>query len=307
MDEHDHPARAGGRLAGKTVLITGTGGGQGRASALLFAREGARIVGCDVKEDGARETEAMVRAQGGEMVSLAPLDLSKESAVREWIAFAVDAYGDFDVLYNNASAVRTGSMEAFELEDLDFCVANELALVLLAVKHALPVFKRRGGGVIVNTASVAGILSTGLPGNTAGTMLHNICKAGVIRLSEHLAVELSPHAVRVNCISPGLIDSPATRPLFAGGPEATYPRAALDALLIRRLGQPEDVAALALFLASDESSYITGANIVVDGGWTAGGGVGRPSADLTRHLEETIPELLSGGRAWRQALGTQLD
>jgi len=265
------------RLAGKTVLITGTAGGQGRAAALLFAREGARIVGCDLKTSDNQETVRLVTAAGGEMVSMEPVDLADEAQVEAWINFAVEQYGDFDVLYNNASGVRGGTVDGLSRADWDFNLANEVTNVWLAVKHAMPVFQRKGGGNIVITASVAGILAAAMPGNIPGNFVHNVSKAAVIRMAVNLAVELSPYDIRVNSISPGIIDTPATHGLIE--------------LAGERVGQPDDIAYAALYLASDESSYVNGANLIVDGGWTASGGVGRPDPELGQILAQAMADL----------------
>ena len=283
-----------GRLGGKVALITGTGGGQGRAAALLFAREGARVAGGDLKIAGAEETVQMVEDAGGEMASMQPVDLSDEKQVQQWIAFAAESYGDFDILYNNASGVRSGTIESLTVADWDFDMANEVTLVFLAIKHALPVFKRRGGGTIINTASVAGLVGAAMPGNAPGNLVHNVAKAAVLRLSENLAVELSPLGVRVNAISPGVIDTPALRPLLTDDPDSPMRTAMKQSILIQRIGEPEDIAYAALYLASDEASYVTGANLVVDGGWTAGGGVGQPSPELLKAMEEMLASFQAG-------------
>ena len=255
-----------GRLAGKTALITGTGGGQGRAAALLFAREGARIVGCDVKVEGAAETLKMVRDAGGEMVSLAPLDLTDEAEVARWIAFAVEAYGGFDILYNNASAPRFGAVETFSRVDWDYTLANEVTLIFLAVKHAVPHLRARGGGVILNTAS-----SVGLDGARAspGGGAHAAAKGAVIALSNHLVGELAGFNIRVNTITPGVVDTPA----LAASTAIPEVRDRMTAgLAVPRMGRAEEIAYAALYLASDEAGFTTGANIVVDGGSRQGRG-----------------------------------
>ena len=267
-----------GRLDGKVAVITGTGGGQGRTAALLFAAEGARIVGCDVNADGAAETVALVRSTGGEMVSTHPVDLSDESGVANLITFADDSYGGFDILYNNAATfVRGRTVATTSRADWDFSFANEVTLVFLAAKQAVDVLRRRGGGSIINVASVAGMVGSGLPANAAGNFVHAVFKGSVIRLTECLAIELAPHRIRVNAISPGpietaavsrFVDRPGLRTIFNGSS------------LMSRLGRPEDVAYAALYLASDESAYVTGANLPVDGGFTVSGGVGSPSDDV---------------------------
>jgi len=276
-----------GRLQGKIALITGTADGQGRAAALAFAREGAKIVGCDLKTDLAAETVEMVRRAGGEMVSMQPLHLNDEEQVKAWIDFAVKSYGDFDILYNNASGVRGGSIESLTREDWDFNIANEVTILFLAIKHALPVFKRKGRGVILNTGSVAGMVGAAMPGNIPGNFVHNISKAAVIRMGVNLAVELSPYNIRVNTVSPGLIDTPAVRPLLEAGGLEPFMRS----ILVKRKGEGSDIAQAAVFLCSDEASYITGANLPVDGGWTASGGLGQPDPDTTRIFAEAMAKL----------------
>jgi meso-butanediol dehydrogenase/(S,S)-butanediol dehydrogenase/diacetyl reductase len=255
-----------GRLAGKVAVITGTGGGQGRAAAMRFAAEGACVMGCDVKVEGARETLAMVSAAGGRMVSLQPLDLTVESEVERLIAYAVETYGDFDILYNSAALARGARAEEMSRVDWDWTMSYDLTLMFLTVKHAIPVFRRRGSGAVINVASAAGIT-----GAAQAMLAHSVAKAGVIRMTSFLAVELSPLNVRVNCISPGAIDSPALRAVF-GGSDTDEPdwRPFTRHSLVPRIGRPGDIAAAALFLASDEASFITGINLPVDGGASTG-------------------------------------
>jgi len=269
-----------GRLAGKVALISGTAGGQGRRAAIHFAAEGAKIVGCDVKDAEAKETVELVRAAGGEMVSLQPVDLTEEDAVKRWIDFAVDAYGDFDILYNNAAVAKAAILEDVQREDWDWNFANELTLVFLAVKHALPVFERRGSGVIINVGSIAGMVGSGMPGNAAGNLVHCVAKAAVIRLTENLAIELSTRNIRVNSISPGVIDTPQLRPFLGEEPDAPIRTLFASKCLVPRIGEVEDIVNAAVFLASDESAYITGVNLPVDGGFSCSGGVGRPTSEV---------------------------
>ena len=251
----------GGRLQGRIALITGTADGQGRAAAQLFAREGAKVVGCDLKAPEAEETVRIVRAQGGEMVSLHPLDLAEGAQVKRWIDFALETYGDFDILYNNASAPRFAPVDRMSWEEWHFTIRNELDLIYWACHYAVPHLKTRGGGVIINTASISGLI-----GSAIGNFAHGAAKGGVIGLTKQLAIELAPFGIRVNCISPGLIETPATAPLLQ---DPKLKEAMLRDIPLRRLGRPEEIAAAALFLASDEASYFHGANIVVDGGVTA--------------------------------------
>ena len=269
-----------GRLEGKVALITGIAGGQGRAAAIRFAAEGATVAGCDLKVEEAKETVAMVEAAGGRIASLQPVDLSDESGVHALVEFAVDKFGDFDILYNNAAVARAASLEDLERADWDWNMANEVTLVYMAVRHALPVFKRRGGGAIINVGSIAGMVGSGMPGNASGNLVHCVAKAAVIRLTENLAIELSPYNVRVNCISPGVIDTPQLRPFLGDDPDTPMRRLFAGKCLVPRIGEVDDIVNAAVFLASDEASYVTGVNLPVDGGFSASGGVGRPSGEL---------------------------
>nr|WP_257756416.1 SDR family oxidoreductase [Immundisolibacter cernigliae] len=256
--DHRYRGRPGPRRS-TTVCGRGSTGGRLRPE----SRAGA----------GNRGKGASCRRTDGVHAAAEPV---RRGQVKAWMEFAVAEFGDFDILYNNASGVRGGTVESLSREDWDWNLANEVTLIFLAVKHALPVFKRRGGGVILNTGSVAGMLSTAMPGNAPGNFVHNVSKAAVIRMTEHLAVELSPLNIRVNTVSPGLIDTPATRPLLGDG----FVEAVEKSALIRRVGQPMDIALAALYLCSDEASFVTGINLPVDGGWTAGGGVGQPDPAL---------------------------
>jgi meso-butanediol dehydrogenase / (S,S)-butanediol dehydrogenase / diacetyl reductase len=277
-----------GRLEGKVALITGTASGQGRAAAMRFAAEGAAVVGCDIQVDAALETVAMVEAKGGTMVSSQPVDLSDEEQVRHLVDFAVDAFGDFDILYNNAAVARAASLQDLERADWDWNMANEVTLVYLAVRHSLPVFERRGGGAIINVGSIAGMVGSGMPGNASGNLVHCVAKAAVIRLTENLAIELSPYNVRVNCISPGVIDTPQLRPFLGDDPDTPMRRLFAGKCLINRIGEVDDIVNAAVFLASDEASYVTGVNLPVDGGFSASGGVGRPSGELEEVVSQAM-------------------
>lgn len=253
-----------GRLAGKVALISGTAGGQGREAALLFSREGARIVGCDINADGARETEELVRAHGGEMVTLAPVDLGDPDQADAWVEFGANAYGGFNVLYNNAGNVRFAPVAEMSTEDWHFTIRNELDLVFFCCRAAWPHLVQRGGGSIVNVASVAGL--TGLA--RMPQVAHSSTKAAVIGLTRQLAAEGAASGIRVNCLSPGLIETPATAEHLAAGPES--PIGSLIAkTALGRTGKAHEMVHVALFLASDDSSFVTGANIVADGGLTS--------------------------------------
>jgi NAD(P)-dependent dehydrogenase (short-subunit alcohol dehydrogenase family) len=252
-----------GRLAGKIALITGTAGGQGRAAALLFAAEGALVVGTDVNADGAAETVELVRAAGGAMDSTHPLDLADEDGVRAWVDGAAARHGGMDVLHNNAGATRFSPIADTSYADWSFVLRNELDTVFLVTRAAWPHLVARGGGSVLLVGSTAGITGS----LTNPRIAHTATKGGVVAMTKQLAAEGAAHGIRANCISPGMIRTPATEGdlLAADSPMRTIARA----IPLGRIGAPEEVARCALFLASDEASYVTGANLVVDGGWSA--------------------------------------
>ncbi len=248
-----------GRLDGKVALITGIGGGMGRHAALRFAAEGAQVVGCDLYPEGAEETVELVRAAGGEITNFAPVNLANADESHTWIDSAAAVHGKVDILYNNASHPKFGPVDELSVEDWDYVMDNELNLVFYACKFAWPHLKK-SHGVIVNVGSIAGTRGVEfMPQNAHGT-----AKAGVINLTQQLAVEGGKHKIRVVCVSPGFTVTPSTAWLVESGPQPFKDNIAR--IPLGRVGQPEDVVNAALFLASDEASWITGVNLVVDGG-----------------------------------------
>jgi NAD(P)-dependent dehydrogenase (short-subunit alcohol dehydrogenase family) len=250
-----------GRLEGKIALITGVGGGIGATAARRFAAEGARVVGCDLDKDSASATEDLVRSEGGEITVMGGVDLGDAEAAREWVDAAVATYDGIDVLYNNASTQRFAPLEELTAADWDFTMRNELSLVFYTVKAAWPHLRRTGGGAIVNVGSIAATRGVEFMAQNA----HSAAKGGVLALTLQLVVEGGPHGIRANVISPGLIETPNTAPMLADPPERLR-SVVLDRIPLGRHGRPDDVVNAAIFLASDEAAWITGAHLVVDGG-----------------------------------------
>ncbi|HUZ74578.1 MAG TPA: SDR family oxidoreductase [Stellaceae bacterium] len=253
-------------LDGKVVLISGTAGGQGRAAALAFAAAGAKVFGCDVNADGAAETVALVGRKGGAMRSLQPLDVSDLDNAKRWANAAADAFGGIDVLYNNAGSLRTkGPFASSTIEEWDLTIRYELTIVYTATLAVWPHLVARGGGLVISTASMSGHREF-LPLRTAA---HGATKAGVMGFTRMLAAEGAPHKIRAVSISPGLIRSPATERFWSGDDAQRAIGAGLVGQIpLGRYGMPEDIANVAVFLASPEASFINGADILVDGGAT---------------------------------------
>lgn len=253
-----------GLLHGKVALISGTGGGMGRAAAIIFAREGAAIVGCDIDVERSRETVATVTASGGRMVSLEPLDLADPNDANRWMEAALSAFGGIDILFNNAGGLYArGPFGESTLDEWDKTIRNELTIVYVASRAAWPHLVARGGGVILNTASVSGHVEL-LPMRSAA---HGAAKAGVLALTRMLAAEGAQHAIRAVSISPGVTRTYATA-RFWNGTEAQ--RATGAAIMAKvpsgRVAEGEDIAEVAAFLASSRAAYVNGADLLVDGG-----------------------------------------
>ena len=250
-----------GRLANKVCLITGSGGSIGCAAALWFAREGACVVGCDVNAAAGEETVAKVHAAGGNMVSLQPCNLTKAGDCQQLVDFALEHFGRIDVLFNNAGAAYFGWLPELSADDWHRTINEEVNLVFLLTQAAWPELVKTGG-VIINTASVSAWLSY----KVLPAIAHTAAKGAVLAMTRQLAMEGAPNGIRANSISPGLIETNPTRTLLA---DEDWSKTMLDKIMLGRPGTPEEVAAVAIFLASDESSFITGADIRVDGGTTA--------------------------------------
>ncbi|HLW24298.1 MAG TPA: SDR family oxidoreductase [Steroidobacteraceae bacterium] len=250
------------RLKGKVCVITGTGSGMGRAAALLFAKEGAAVVGCDLHEDRARATLEAVRSAGGTMASLQPCNLCERADVERLMCFAVEQFGGIDVLYNNAAMAYFAWLPEMTHEQWSNTLREEVDVVFHACQAVFPHMIRRGRGSIINVGSTSGkIAQTPLP-----AIAHTAAKGAVIAMSRQIAMEGGKHQIRCNTISPGLVLTAQTK-AFIEMPEWIGPMSAK--LMLGRVGLPEDIAPLALYLAADESSWVTGADFAIDGGTTA--------------------------------------
>ena len=252
------------RLKNKVAIITGAGSGQGRAAALIFSREGAKIAVSDWKPELGDETITLVKKAGGEAIFIRT-DVSESADVQNLVRTTVSTYGRIDILYNNAGVGFSSPLSMSDVintpeADWDRVIAINLRSMYLTAKYGIPEMIKSGGGSIINTASIAALIGS------EAAHAYTAAKGGMVALSRALAVEFGPKNIRVNCICPGAIDTPMIAPVIdplkkTGRPFMTSP--------IRRLGMPEDIANCALYLASDESSFVTGATLVVDGGYIA--------------------------------------
>jgi NAD(P)-dependent dehydrogenase (short-subunit alcohol dehydrogenase family) len=247
-----------GRLEGKVAIVTGAASGMGRASAILFAQEGASVIVADVNAEAGEAVVEECIAAGG-TAAFQRTDVTVESDIKQLVARAVADFGKLDVLYNNAGHARSVGFDG-PTEDWDYDHALNVRSVYLGIKHAAPELRKAGGGSIISTSSVTGIRS--LP------QIHGYAtfKAGLIMLTESAAQMLGPDRIRVNSIAPGWIITPGLVNTLPGDLDDAK-RIAARAQPYPRHGAPEDVARCALFLASDESEFITGVTIPVDGGW----------------------------------------
>lgn len=248
------------KLANKVALITGAGSGMGKSAALLFASEGAKVVAVDINEAQVQDTAAAITAKGGQALALRA-DVSKSEDVQRMVEETVVTWGAPTILYNNAGIEGEANFLANTDEDeFDRVVAINLRGVFLGMKYVLPHMVTAGGGSVINTASIAGLVAV------RGGAAYAAAKAGVIALTRVAALEYGRYNIRVNAICPGAIETPMAQRIRKGQPP--NPKVIERISVLGRMAEPEEIAKVALFLASDDASFATGAPFIIDGGWT---------------------------------------
>lgn len=251
------------KLADKVVVLTGGASGIGRASALLFAREGASMVIGDINGDAAAAVVEEIRDQGaGEAISIRT-DVSQPEQVELLVSHAVDTFGRVDVLFGNAGILVLDKAWETSLEDWQRCIDVNLGGNFFLAKYGVPALIEAGGGVILFTASELGIVGV------ARGAAYCASKGGVISMTRALAIDCAPHNIRVNSIAPGPIDTPMTTYWRDLSKDPLPLEKENEAIILQRLGTAEEIARVALFLVSDDSTYMTGSLVVADGGTTA--------------------------------------
>lgn len=252
-----------GKLEGKVAVVTGSASGMGRTSAMLFAKEGAAVVVADLNSQGGELVISEIAAAGGRAV-FQRTDVTSEADIKAMIDRAVKEYGRLDIMFNNAGlGGAVGALENIKADDWDKTFAVLTRAPFFGIKHSIAAMRKSGGGSIISTASVAGLRGV------AGLHAYSAAKAAVVNLTESAAIALGHDRIRVNCICPGGINTPLIHRGLPGGEEAAE-KGMARMQPIPRAGKPEDIAAMALFLASDDAEWITGTAMVVDGGINTG-------------------------------------
>ena len=247
-----------GRLDGKVAIISGGARGQGEVEAKLFAQEGAKVVFGDILDDEGRQVEAAIRQAGGE-ATYVHLDVAQEADWQKAVATAVSTYGKLDILVNNAGILSRDGIEETTKELWDTVMAVNATGVFLGTKHAIPEMRKAGGGSIVNISSISGMVALGGPA-------YNASKGAVRVFTKVTAVRHAEENIRCNSIHPGPVRTPMTESTYTN-PDKLAER--LRSMPLGRLGTSEDIAYGVLYLASDEAAYMTGSELVIDGGYTA--------------------------------------
>jgi len=248
------------KLANKVALITGAASGMGKSAALLFAQEGAMVAAVDIDEVHVRQTVAEITQGGGQALAVRA-DVSKSDDVQKMVDQTVGHFGGLNIVYNNAGIEgESNFLSNMTEEQFDRVIGINLRGVFLGMKYALPHLIKAGGGSIINQASIAGMVAV------RGGAGYCAAKAGVIALTRVAALEYGRYNIRVNAICPGAIETPMAQRVRKGQPP--NPKAVQRISVLGRMAEPEEIAKVALFLASDDSSFATGAPFVIDGGWT---------------------------------------
>ncbi len=252
------------KLEGKAAIITGAGSGIGQATAILFAREGARVTVADISISDGQNTVAQIEANDHSAIFV-QVDVSQTRQVQHMVQATVDAFGRLDILLNNAGTNLAATITETREEDWDRVMEVNVKGVFLGCKYAIPAMIQSGGGVIINTSSAAGIV--GLKGLAAYTT----SKGAVLQMTRNIALDYAEHNIRANALCPGVTASPMTLGVIQAHPDPEAMRLRMErGRPLGRMAQPEEMAKAALFLASDDSSFMTGAPLIVDGGYTAG-------------------------------------
>jgi NAD(P)-dependent dehydrogenase (short-subunit alcohol dehydrogenase family) len=265
-DEHPLLREGMGRLRGKVAVITGANSGIGRATARLFGREGAKVVCCDIQETITPRIDEVIKREGGQAV-FTTIDVTKQEDCDRMLTDAIHAFGDLDILYNNAGAGIRKKLHEHTDEEWNFVLNTNLNAMFRGARAVLPHFIKKGRGNIVTTASTFGLLASAeYPGYCA-------TKAAIVNLTREMALDYGPLGIRVNCVCPGAIETPRFRgfppkPTLSGITEEQRQTMGASNKALLRMGRPEEIAYGVLFLVSDEASFVTGHALVIDGGQT---------------------------------------